>query len=158
MLQKKPSIMSVNADASPLLFPEADYTLNDITLTDTSLPSAGNVTPLAAAVEPSELLPADSIGPTNVAAGITLRPSHQIPDHIGMGSGRPPDFGGVKLAAPPSTGLTAAESFDIANNAVLEIKDPVNGSFSGTTITFDTGSGELILDRSAQFHGLIGNS
>jgi Domain of unknown function (DUF4082)/Cadherin-like domain/Bacterial Ig domain len=156
MLQKKQSILSVNADGSPFLFPEADYTLNDITLTDTSLPSAGNTTPVAAAVEPSEMLPPDSISPTNVAAGITLRPSHQ--NHIGIGSGSPPDFGSVKLAAPPSTGLTATESFDVANNAVLEIKGPVNGSLSGTTITFDTGSGELILDRSAQFHGLIGNS
>ena len=44
-------------------------------------------------------------------------------------------------------------SFDIANNAVLEIKGP-----SAKTVTFDTANGKLILDRSSQFHGLIGNS
>src|SRR6185312_5379396 len=34
----------------------------------------------------------------------------------------------------------------------------MNGSFSGVTVTFDSGSGELILDHSAQFHGLIATS
>jgi len=43
MLREKPSILSVNADASPLPSPESDYTLSDVTLTVTSLPPAGIV-------------------------------------------------------------------------------------------------------------------
>ncbi|MDE5442480.1 DUF4082 domain-containing protein [Bradyrhizobium sp. CSA207] len=34
----------------------------------------------------------------------------------------------------------------------------MNGSFSGTTVSFDTGSGTLVLDQSAKFHGLIAGS
>ena len=73
-----------------------------------------------------------------------------------FGSSSPPDFGSLKLVPlSQSTTLTSTSvpSFDIANNAVFEIKGP-----SGTAVTFDTPNGELILDRSAQFHGLIGSS
>jgi hypothetical protein len=73
---------------------------------------------------------------------------------------------------PPASSITthwtnssggSTGSFKISNNAVLEIGGAVsgqlmNGSFSGVTITFDSGSGELILDHSAQFHGLIATS
>ncbi|MCK1590070.1 DUF4082 domain-containing protein [Bradyrhizobium sp. 169] len=34
----------------------------------------------------------------------------------------------------------------------------MNGSFSGITVSFDTGIGTLVLDQSAQFHGLIAGS
>ncbi|MCK1716791.1 DUF4082 domain-containing protein [Bradyrhizobium sp. 141] len=33
-----------------------------------------------------------------------------------------------------------------------------NGSFSGITVSFDTGTGTLVLDQSANFHGLIAGS
>jgi hypothetical protein len=81
----------------------------------------------------------------------TSKPRHHI------GSSRPPDFGSLKLVplaqSTTLTSTTVPGSFEIANNAVLEIRGP-----SGKTVTFDTGNGELILDRSAQFHGLIGSS
>jgi hypothetical protein len=88
---------------------------------------------------------------TNTTETDTSKPRHHI------GSSSPPDFGSLKLVPPAQsttlTSTTVPGSFEIANNAVLEIKGP-----SGKTVTFDTGNGELILDRSAQFHGLIGSS
>src|SRR6202048_679782 len=90
-------------------------------------------------------------GMTDPTGTDTSKPRHHI------GSSSPPDFGSLKLVPlAQSTTLTSTSvpgSFEIANNAVLEIKGP-----SGRTVTFDTGNGELILDRSAQFHGLIGSS
>jgi hypothetical protein len=81
----------------------------------------------------------------------TSKPRHHI------GSSSPPDFGSLNLAPlAQSTTLFSTSvpaSFDIANDAVLEIKGP-----SAKTVTFDTANGELILDRSSQFQGLIGNS
>src|ERR1700730_16388060 len=100
-------------------------------------------------------------GMTDPTGTDTSKPRHHI------GSSSPPDFGSLKLVPldfgslklvplAQSTTLTSTSvpgSFEIANNAVLEIKGP-----SGRTVTFDTGNGELIRDRSAQFHGLIGSS
>ena len=79
------------------------------------------------------------------------------PPHHRIGSSSPPDFGSLKLASP------APVEIEIPNDAVLEIRGPVsgqfvNGSFSGTTISFQTGTGELILDHSTQFYGLIASS
>jgi hypothetical protein len=80
---------------------------------------------------------------------------------------------GIIEAAPTSGGSTSrvdikgnvsgTGSFEISSNGVIEIGGSVsgqvtNGSFSGVTVSFVAGSGELILDRSAQFHGLIGSS
>ena len=127
-------------------------------------------TAASAAIEPNDFLPADSVTPTNMAAGIVRLPSDQAPasnfDHVPddivvpasemlqmaaaqtgitatpdtpphhrIGSSSPPDVGSLKLTPSPSTG-----PFQIANNAVLEIKGPASGSFSGTTVTFDTGN------------------
>jgi hypothetical protein len=88
----------------------------------------------------------DTTGPT---ATETLKPRYHI------GSSSPSAFGSLKLVSPAqSTTLTSTNvPGSIANNAVLEIKGP-----SGKTVSFDTGNGELILDHSAQFHGLIGSS
>src|SRR5260221_1425331 len=54
-------------------------------------------------------------------------------------------------------------SLQISNNAILEIGGPVSGqlvggSFSGDTVFFSAGQGELILDHSKQFSGLITGS
>src|SRR5260370_32345692 len=53
--------------------------------------------------------------------------------------------------------------FVISDKAVLEFGGSVsgqlvNGVFSGETVLFNAGHGELILDHSAQFHGLIESS
>lgn len=73
-----------------------------------------------------------------------------------VGSSSPQDFGSLKLTPlSQSTTLMSTSipgSFEIADNAVLEIKD------SAKTVVFDTPNGELILDHSAKFHGVIGNS
>jgi Domain of unknown function (DUF4082)/Cadherin-like domain len=109
-------------------------------------------------IKPDITVPASAIlaqaaptGMTDPTGTDTSKPRHHI------GSSSPPDFGSLKLVPlAQSTTLTSTSvpgSFEIANNAVLEIKGP-----SGRTVTFDTGNGELILDRSAQFHGLIGSS
>ncbi|MBR0930434.1 DUF4082 domain-containing protein [Bradyrhizobium diazoefficiens] len=59
--------------------------------------------------------------------------------------------------------VRGAGHFTIADRSVLEIRGAVsgqlvNGSFSGITVSFETDVGTLVLDRSAQFHGLIGSS
>ncbi|MCK1735557.1 DUF4082 domain-containing protein [Bradyrhizobium sp. 138] len=59
--------------------------------------------------------------------------------------------------------VRGAGDFAIADRSVLEIGGAVsghlaNGSFSGITVSFETDVGTLVLDRSAQFHGLIGSS
>ena len=73
------------------------------------------------------------------------RPHHRI------GSSSPQDFGSLKLYQSATfTATSSPKSFEIANNAVLEIKGPSNA-----TVSFSTASGELILDQSARFHGVI---
>ncbi|MDI4237344.1 DUF4082 domain-containing protein, partial [Bradyrhizobium sp. Arg237L] len=59
--------------------------------------------------------------------------------------------------------ISGTGSLDVSNQAVLEIGGAVsgqltNGSFSGITVSFDVGNGEIVLDHSAQFHGLIASS
>ncbi|WP_247429529.1 DUF4082 domain-containing protein [Bradyrhizobium sp. 139] len=59
--------------------------------------------------------------------------------------------------------VSGTGSFEISDKAILEIGGSVsgqflNGSFSGITVSFDTGSGTLVLDQSAKFHGLIAGS
>ncbi len=54
-------------------------------------------------------------------------------------------------------------SLHISDQAVLEIGGAVSGrltkrSFSGITVSFDAANGELVLDDSAQFQGLIASS
>ncbi|WP_245474523.1 N,N-dimethylformamidase beta subunit family domain-containing protein, partial [Bradyrhizobium sp. Leo121] len=54
-------------------------------------------------------------------------------------------------------------SLHISDQAVLEIGGAVSGrltkrSFSGITVSFDAANGELVLDHSAQFQGLIASS
>ena len=56
--------------------------------------------------------------------------------------------------------VSGTGAINISNKAVVEIGGSVagqivNGAFSGTTVTFQAGQGELILDHSANFHGLI---
>jgi hypothetical protein len=51
-------------------------------------------------------------------------------------------------------------SLEISNNAIVEIGGAIsgqvaNGAFSGVTVSFAGASGELVLDQSTQFHGLI---
>ena len=95
---------------------------------------------------------------TNPTATDTSKPRHHI------GSSNPTDFGSLKLVplAQPTAFLaqptalmstSVPGSVEIANNAVVEIRGP-----STKNVSFDTGNGELIVDHSAQFHGLIGSS
>jgi len=79
---------------------------------------------------------------------------------------QPPELGPLNeqhISAPGQGNASGGRSFEIADKAVLEIKGAVsgqltNGSFYGTTVTFQTGNGELILDHSAQFNGLIASA
>src|SRR5581483_5965779 len=116
-------------------------------------------------IVPSQIVSASAISPqlmamnfTDPTATDTSKPHHHV------GSSSPVDFSGLKLAplSQATTLMSTAAtliptrvtgSAEIANNGVLEIKGP-----SAKTVTFDTASGELILDRSAQFHGLIATS
>ena len=80
--------------------------------------------------------------------------------------------GSIKLGQSGGDGSAAADfkgdvrgagSFAITDRSVLEIGGAVsgqlvNGSFSGMTVSFAADAGTLILDHSAQFHGLIGSS
>lgn len=59
--------------------------------------------------------------------------------------------------------VSGSGTFVVSDRATLEIGGSVSGkfaggSFSGVTVSFSTDSGTLILDHSAQFHGLIGSS
>lgn len=119
---------------------------------------------------------------TTISTGATIDTSDK-PRRIGSSS--PPDFGGLKLGAPPSSGMTTSlidnriikadpfsgnqisttntkgsvggtTSFEIPDNALLEIGSSLSGR--GTTVTFDSENGELVLDHSAHFDGLIGTS
>ncbi|MCA1362864.1 DUF4082 domain-containing protein [Bradyrhizobium sp. IC3069] len=59
--------------------------------------------------------------------------------------------------------VSGTGSFEIADKAILEIGGSVsgqflNGSFSGITVSFETETGTLVLDQSANFHGLIAGS
>jgi Domain of unknown function (DUF4082)/Bacterial Ig domain/Cadherin-like domain len=141
---------------------------NDLLPPDSSPPSgvmagmAHQISGRATGFLPDHVIPDHIMVPasatlTQLAAGTdTTGTDAPLPRHH-IGSSSPPDFGSLKLVPlSQSTTLTSTSlpgSFDIANNAVLEIKGP-----SAKTVTFDTGNGELILDRSAQFHGLIGSS
>ncbi|WP_245428041.1 DUF4082 domain-containing protein [Bradyrhizobium sp. MOS003] len=70
-------------------------------------------------------------------------------------------FLGDRIATGDFKGdVSGTGSFEISDKAILEIGGSVsgqllNGSFSGVTVSFDTGIGTLILDQSANFHGLI---
>jgi hypothetical protein len=141
---------------------------NDLLPPDSSPPSdvkagmAGQIPGEATGFVPDHVIPDHIMVPasatlTQLAAGTdTTGTDAPLPRHH-VGSSSPPDFGSLKLVPlAQSTTLTSTSvqgSFDIANNAVLEIKGP-----SAKTVTFDTGNGELILDHSVQFHGLIGSS
>ncbi|WP_407180092.1 DUF4082 domain-containing protein [Bradyrhizobium sp. STM 3562] len=103
------------------------------------------------------------------ATGST-EPDTNLPRHH-IGSSTPPDLVspkpasliqsldlvGPKLVAPaqnnPQSATGGSGSFQIANNAVLEIRGA-----STATVTFATSNGELILDHSANFHGVIGSA
>ncbi|WP_376717287.1 DUF4082 domain-containing protein [Bradyrhizobium sp. 62B] len=59
--------------------------------------------------------------------------------------------------------VSGTGSFEISDKAILEVEGSVsghfsNGSFSGITVSFDTGVGTLVLDQSAKFQGLITGS
>ncbi len=59
--------------------------------------------------------------------------------------------------------ISGTGSLQILNTAILELGGSVSGqivsgSFSGETVFFETGQGELILDNSKQFSGLITGS
>ncbi|PJG51828.1 hypothetical protein CVM73_28790 [Bradyrhizobium forestalis] len=85
-------------------------------------------------------------------------------DTINNGSIKLVPSGGDGSAAADFKGdVRGAGDFAIADRSVLEIGGSVsgqllNGSFSGITVSFETDVGTLVLDRSAQFHGLIGSS
>jgi hypothetical protein len=113
-------------------------------------------------IMPDHLMVPESVVLAQATTGIDTTGSSGTdtsqPRHHHIGSSSPPDLGSLKLVPlAQSTTLSSTTSvpgsFEIANNAVLEIRGP-----SAKTVTFDTGNGELILDRSAQFHGLIGSS
>jgi Domain of unknown function (DUF4082)/Cadherin-like domain/Bacterial Ig domain len=149
----------------------ATVTSNDLLPPDSSAPSdamvgiarqiSGRATGfLPDHTVPNHIVPASAIlaktAPTAIdttgpAETDTSKPHHHI------GSSSPMDFGSLKLVPlSQSTTLTSTSvpgSFEIANDAVLEIKGP-----SGKNVIFDTGSGELIIDHPAQFRGLIGSS
>lgn len=71
---------------------------------------------------------------------------------------------GERIAAVDFKGdVSGSGTFVISDKATLEIGGSVSGqfaggSFSGVTVSFGTDNGTLILDHSAQFHGLIGSS
>ncbi|WP_247776480.1 DUF4082 domain-containing protein [Bradyrhizobium sp. CW1] len=73
-------------------------------------------------------------------------------------------FLGDRIATGDFKGdVSGTGSFEISDKSILEIGGSVsgrflNGSFSGITVAFDTGSGALVLDQSAEFHGLIAGS
>jgi len=115
---------------------------------------------LSGDINQNDIVPASASltqsAPTAIAATDSTPTDAGRPHHH-IGSSSPVDFGSLKLMplTQPTTSMStsAPGSFDIANNAVLEIKGP-----SAQNVTFETGSGELILDHSAQFHGLIATS
>lgn len=73
-------------------------------------------------------------------------------------------FSGERAAAADFKGdVRGSGHFAISDKATLEIGGAVSGqvlsgSFSGITVSFETDAGNLILDHSTQFHGLIGSS
>ncbi|WP_247411011.1 DUF4082 domain-containing protein [Bradyrhizobium sp. 150] len=73
-------------------------------------------------------------------------------------------FSGERVAAADFKGdVRGSGDFAISDKATLEIGGAVSGqvlsgSFSGITVSFETDAGNLILDHSTQFHGLIGSS
>ncbi|MET4290655.1 VCBS repeat-containing protein [Bradyrhizobium sp. LB8.2] len=73
-------------------------------------------------------------------------------------------FSGDRAAAADFKGeVRGSGDFTISDKATLEIGGAVSGqvlsgSFSGITVSFETKAGTLMLDHSAQFHGLIGSS
>jgi hypothetical protein len=132
MLRQNPSIWFVGADTKSLLSEEVDC--------------IGDIMVAAPAMR------AQATPPT----GTDAPPDANLPQHH-IGSSTLPDFLNQKPVPLLHTTTLATTSgtgpLEIANNAVLEFRGP-----SAQTVSFETGSGELILDHSAQFHGLIATS
>ncbi|WP_247372018.1 DUF4082 domain-containing protein [Bradyrhizobium sp. 18] len=109
------------------------------------------------------------IGSLVLDAGATLSFGAGAPfivegDALNNGTVEVGAFLGDRIATADFKGdVGGTGSFTISDNAVLEIGGSVsgqfsNGSFSGITVSFDTGAGTLVLDQSANFHGLIAGS
>ncbi|WP_375308220.1 DUF4082 domain-containing protein [Bradyrhizobium sp. A11] len=109
------------------------------------------------------------VGSLTVDAGATVALGRESSfvvegDTINNGSIKLGPSGGEGSAAADFKGdVRGAGDFAIADRSVLEIRGAVsghlaNGSFSGITVSFETDVGTLVLDRSAEFHGLIGSS
>ena len=109
------------------------------------------------------------VGSLMVDAGVTIALGRESSfvvegDAIINGSIKLGQSGGDGSAAADFKGdVRGAGSFAITDRSVLEIGGAVsgqlvNGSFSGMTVSFAADAGTLILDHSAQFHGLIGSS
>ena len=120
-----------------------------LSMTTISAITPTSVTPSAVPLSSSSLLNQGSV------AGLTPASTMQAPESGPLNQ--------EHISAPGQGNASGTGSFEIADKAVLEIKGAVsgqltNGSFYGTTVTFDTGNGELILDHSAQFNGLIASA
>jgi N,N-dimethylformamidase beta subunit-like protein/uncharacterized protein DUF4082/Big-like domain-containing protein/cadherin-like protein len=180
MLRQKPSwFVGAEAAANPdglLLADSSEYTgiagaIPTAILDEPAAPDPDRI------ATPASAIPVQSALGTGTTTDLSDKPRQH---HVG--SSTPPDFGNLKMTGAPSNGVATSladsgitkagpfsqistgelqgnvggtGSFEIANNGVLEIG---HGSFPGITVTFDTGNGELILDHSAHFHGLIGSS
>ncbi|MFL5237743.1 MAG: DUF4082 domain-containing protein [Rhizomicrobium sp.] len=104
-----------------------------------------------------------------VASGVTLSSNPGTlfaisDDVINNGIIKAGPFSGEHISRVEIEGnVSGTGSFEISDNAVLEIEGSVSGklmdgAFSGITVLFGTEHGELILDHSAQYHGLIAGS
>ncbi|WP_246550951.1 MULTISPECIES: DUF4082 domain-containing protein [Bradyrhizobium] len=109
------------------------------------------------------------VGSLIVDAGVTIALGEKLSFVV---EGDAINNGSIKLGSPGGDGVAAADfkgdvrgsgAFAISDRSALEIGGSVsgqlvNGSFYGITVSFETEVGTLILDHSAQFHGLIGSS
>ncbi|WP_338304873.1 N,N-dimethylformamidase beta subunit family domain-containing protein, partial [Bradyrhizobium ottawaense] len=109
------------------------------------------------------------VGSLIVEAGVTIALGE---DSSFVVEGNAINNGSIKVGSPGGEGVAAADfkgdvrgsgAFAISDKSALEIGGSVsgqlvNGSFYGITVSFETDVGTLVLDRSAQFHGLIGSS
>ncbi|MFK4513135.1 hypothetical protein ABIF20_000500 [Bradyrhizobium japonicum] len=155
-LKSKSASAAVNPDDLSMRVPVAVPSVAAGTVSHV-FDQTGGLVPKQIAAAPGIVSPSAILAqPATTATGLVSSEADttdQGPHHR-IGSSSPQDFGSLKLYQ--SATLTAAggpKSFEIANNAVLEIKGP-----SSATVSFDTGSGELILDQSARFHGVIQSS
>ena len=181
-----PAPNPIAAPASPILAGStpAEIGTTSSTLANTGSPEKPLRRRIGSSSPPdfSNLKPAPLL--QNTASAITSTSPTQTTAPLSSGSTQSQEFvaGPTLLSAstmqPPTSGpfsgehistldikgnVSGTRTFEISDKAVLEFEGSVsgqltNGSFSGITVSFVTGNGELILDHSAQFHGLIASS